>query len=251
MTYRYVIRPPSILTTPRELSAVLGAMGTRHASRKKFQWSNEGGDFFLSYPDPSLVVDSVGGGSYSQVSAFYRKHKMGQRASIIASGIRTPSSYASNRWVVRPLRHMGGRDFSLIESDEQPVVNTQTHYVSPFFDKKWEYRLVFVKGRHCLTLYKRVDPGTPSNVPWNHACGSVFVTTDDWNACRLRHTTVLEDLGRCPIIAAAHLVAVDVMLRKEPRGDWQYAVCEYNFAPALSIPENLEKVKEYAYSRPE
>lgn len=232
---RFVIRPKSILTTPRALAEKLGARGTR---TDRADWSR---DFFLSYPENVANADET----YRLLRRFASKTKKGQRDAIRQTGVHVPECYESDRCVVRPLRHMAGAGFQIVPRTELQF-NPATHYASPFFPKKWEYRLIFVKGRHTLTLFKRVDPGTPSDVPWNHACGSTFVTTDNWENCRLRHTEVLTHLLACPIIQAAHLVAVDVMLNKTPGGSWNYAVCEYNFCPSLSIEGNLEKVIENA-----
>jgi len=229
---RYVVRPKGILTTPRLLAEKLDAR-TRSAGQVCWQ-----SDFFLYYPEPSVVRNADE--AYHKVFNFARKTKKGQRDAIRETGVLVPDCYESDRCVVRPLRHRSGSDFRIVPAGT--AHNTTTEYVSPFFSKQWEYRLIFSKGTHLLTLFKRVDPGTPSDVPWNHACGSTFVTTDNWNACRLRHTSVLGDLQGCPIINTAHLVAVDVMLRKQPLGAWEYAVCEYNFCPSLSIESNLEKV---------
>ena len=232
---RYVVRPKGILTTPRLLAEKLDAR-TRSAGQVCWQ-----SDFFLYYPEPSVVRNADE--AYHKVFNFARKTKKGQRDAIRETGVLVPDCYESDRCVVRPLRHRSGSDFRIVPAGT--AHNTTTEYVSPFFSKQWEYRLIFSKGTHLLTLFKRVDPGTPSDVPWNHACGSTFVTTNNWNACRLRHTSVLGDLQGCPIINTAHLVAVDVMLRKQPLGAWEYAVCEYNFCPSLSIERNLEKVVDH------
>lgn len=232
---RYVVRPKGILTTPRLLAEKLDA---RTRSAGQFCWQS---DFFLYYPEPSVVRNADE--AYHKVFNFARKTKKGQRDAIRETGVLVPDCYESDRCVVRPLRHRSGSDFRIVPAGT--AHNTTTEYVSPFFSKQWEYRLIFSKGTHLLTLFKRVDPGTPSDVPWNHACGSTFVTIDNWNACRLRHTSVLGDLQGCPIINTAHLVAVDVMLRKQPGGAWEYAVCEYNFCPSLSIERNLEKVVDH------
>jgi hypothetical protein len=239
---RFVIRPDGMMTTPKAIAIGLGAK-TRAASWFRTQprghrytpdWNR---DFFMAYV-PGVGVPE-------ELLHFYTRHKGGQRALIRASGVKVPDDYPADVWVRRPIRHSCGVGFEVIRG-EHPEYNPNTHYISPLFPKQWEYRLVYVRGVHTVTLYKRVNEDTPPDVPWNHTHGATFVTTEDWNTCRLRHTSVLADLANNPITNNAHLVAVDVMLRNRRGGIWEYAVAEFNFCPSLSIETNLQKVIENA-----
>jgi hypothetical protein len=102
--------------------------------------------------------------------------------------------------------------------------------------------VIFVFGTPLITLLKRVPEDTPNTVPWNHSNGSTFVTVNNEENNRLRHTDVVGQLLGLPIIQDSHIVAADIMLGEE-RGD--YRVCELNFAPALTIQSNIARVVEH------
>lgn len=229
----YIIRPRGILTTPRLLVSALGAHGTKRVHGRYIpEW---GTDFFLAYPRFARNGDD----SYHHLHEVYSMNKFQQRQYMIAAGVRTPESYESNKCVVRPLRHSKGIDFTVVETGA--TVNSNSHYIAPLFPKIREFRAVFVKGRLCFTLLKQVPEGTPSDVPWNHAVNSRFVTitreVNDW----LTRTSFYQDAERLPITTTADLVAFDVMMDAEGN----YAVAEFNFCPGITIPGNLEKVKHH------
>lgn len=240
---RYVVRPNGILTTPRMLAQRMGA--TVKSKNARGTIFNPDIDFFMSYPSED-VVDTGGGTWYRSLYYFASLTKFLQMRELKRGGIRTPLDYPSQSSVVRPLRHSGGADFTVLTPGSS--FNPLTHYAVPFFPKEYEYRMLYVMGTLVATLAKIVPPGTPNNTPWNHTNGSSFQQVE-WDRCRLRFTTVREDLGAFHVVQNAHIIGVDVMIKRPEGSDsrgWEYAVCEFNFCPGLSIDSVIEKVIEYA-----
>jgi len=257
---RYVIRPPSIFTTPKLIKQTLGAKRTvTHGnSFRPIDWHR---DFFLHYDGDPLNADNT----YRKLSNFGRATKAEQRSCLQQSGIPTPTTFTSIGTLVsylesqdrrieevayyplvrRPLRHSQGVGYSIIYDpfDWDP----SKEYVSELYPKTHEYRIVFSFGTPIITLYKRVPEDVDRTGPWNHSCGSSFVTVNDPNLNRLRHTDAYDKLREFDIIKTAHLCAADILLAKKG----QYVVCELNFCPALTIPDNLERLKNHvvSYSR--
>lgn len=93
-------------------------------------------------------------------------------------------------------------------------------------------------GEVLFTLIKRNTSSLPINLPWNHTQGTYFTTVHTWSNNRLRRTSVFEDFAECAVLKNMHFGALDIMLD----ADYNYSVCEMNFAPALTIRNNLEKV---------
>lgn len=90
-------------------------------------------------------------------------------------------------------------------------------------------------------MVKRVPEDVDPDGPWNHACGSSFVTVTDPELNRLRHCDVVERLRTFPVVQNAHLVGADIMLAKK-KG--VYAVTELNFCPSVTIDTNLQRIKQ-------
>jgi len=100
-------------------------------------------------------------------------------------------------------------------------------------------------GEPIITLFKRVPEELPHNIAWNHTQGSFFTTVNDWNNNRLRHTSFFDDLSSCDPLKSIHWGALDVMMTR----DNDYAVCELNFSPAMTIQSNLQKVRDHVLPR--
>lgn len=240
-----IVRPKGILSTPKRLRDLAREVGhdcklsrvdTVQPSRLDFQR-----DFFLAYPsDPNDHIRHKPP-DYEAIRSFYVSTKQAQRGLLEASGIKTPEAYRysghsrSGLYVVRPLRHSGGRNYRV--TDNPLDFRSGTEYISPLFPKTWEYRAIYYRGTLVLTLLKRVPEDLDSTLPWNHSNGSSFVTVRNFENNRLRHCSVLDDLQNSPV-KNAHLVAYDILLSR----DYEYCVCEANFCPSLTIPDNLEKV---------
>lgn len=246
MTIRYIIRPPSIRTTPRKLKEILGAERTVNPRTTRrlgeLDWVH---DLFLYYPRlPNEVTE------YTTVREFMCNNKYEQRQYLHTYGVKTPDDYESELCVVRPLRHRGGESFRIIENRDHSW-NLMTEYISYLFPKVREYRIIFCKSVPLVTLSKVFpdrDTGSllsssstpPCDVPWNHACGSRFITVQ-YERSYLRHSSVLQDLLNVPVVQHAHIVAADIMLN----ADHEYAVCELNFCPAITIESNLQTIKDH------
>ena len=235
MSVSLVLRPRHILTSPRLLADALGAKLRTHEWARRNERSVE-----AHRGRSGLFTYGVGEYSPESVQEFGRLRKLDQRRSIASYGVSVPETYSggNTRWVVRPHRHSQGVGFRVTEDPDD--FNPQSEYISPLFPKQYEYRLIFIKGAHLITLVKVVNDGTPADIAWNHGV-SRFSTIHDYGTCRLRHTNCLGDLAAHPVVQEAHILGVDVMLD----ADRNYAVCEFNLAPALTIENNLNKVVEY------
>ena len=244
MTIRYIVRPPTILTTPRKLREVLNAQRTVNprVSRRSLSFVD---DLFLYYPDLPHEVNE-----YQVIRGFFVKNKHAQQTHLLTSGVKTPETYEPHEgnYVVRPYRHSGGHDFRVVFSDDW---DSNTHYGVPLFPKVKEYRVIFVRGRPLITLRKvflnRTDSVLLSSsvpdasLPWNHSQGASFNTiAGGHEASSLRHSNAVLDLLNVPVVQHAHIIAADIMLNRSN----EYAVCELNFCPALTIESNLQTIKE-------
>lgn len=193
-------------------------------------------DFFLAYP--SLLCPSW---EYAQVQEFYNSNKYQQRSLLHDEDVPVPKTigihgeHFDGPYVCRPLRHRGGHHFHV--TDEYSL--SPEIYISALFPKKHEYRVIYCKGHKVATLYKRVPEGIGVDQPWNHTNGSYFVSVNQEDNDRLRHTNCYEKLSACSYIQHADLVAADILLDRERN----YVVCELNFAPAITIPQTLESIR--------
>jgi hypothetical protein len=261
---RNIVRPRGIRTTPNLLKETLGASRLRsypRASGKSipsgfYDWSS---DLFLVYPPPGLVANSTE--EYHALHQFFSSNKPTQRGLLEqlsiptipcitrtdeAESLRARKFTEEETYIVRPLRHSGGRDYKVTINPGD--FENHKEYCSVFFPKKREFRVIFLKGVPIITLRKRVPDGVDSRAPWNHATGSVFVTVEREENNHLLKTSCLDDLVKCSIIQTAHLVGVDILLDK---GSKNYVVVELNSAPALTLEHNLEKVKQIVSGIPE
>jgi hypothetical protein len=143
-------------------------------------------------------------------------------------------------YVVRPLRHSQGIGYRLTRDPLD--FEEGKEYISRLYPKAHEYRVIFVYGTPLITLLKRVPDDIDRDGPWNHATGSSFVTVTDPTKNRLRHFDVVDKLRAFDVVQTAHLVGADIMLGPDKSG---YAVTELNFCPSITIPSNLERIKQH------
>jgi hypothetical protein len=258
LTVRYVIRPPSMKTTPLRLKELFSAQGMyRWPSRRVLPRYTE--DFILSYHSPELWEDFHALNREEQsrlrdIERLYRSSKSTQR-STLSSTFPTPKTFTvstipreqpptspSGRWVVRPLRHHAGLHFRITED---PYDFTPEEYISEFYPKNREYRVILVKGHPVATLYKSTPPGTANDIPWNHSV-STFKTVRTFSNSFLSTTDFLSHLSACDFLKYVHLCALDILCdtRNHTR---PYVLCEINFAPALSIENTLNGVRDAFY----
>jgi len=246
---RFVIRPPSISTTPRLLAQLLRCRTRRYPSRLTFR-ANYATDLFLTYPPPEVTDNQPD--VYPTVAAFFATNKFHQRIFLRANGVPTPEGYGSRyeaayarsgTWIVRPLRHSGGRNYQI--TDDPTQFHEGHQYVSRVFPKDAEYRLIFVFGDPLLLLKKLNPNNIPADQPWNHAQGCSFSTLSTPETARIFRVGLAARLAAVPIIKFAHIAAIDILWsnREGP------SVCEINACPGLSIPANLEKVANHVSHR--
>jgi hypothetical protein len=192
----------------------------------------------MSYPEGTVNVDEA----YRNIKAFSQTTKGSQRRYLHSHGIKTPDDYppSEGRYVVRPSRHHSGLGWR-VTNDANDV--RPGEYISPLFPKRHEYRIIYSRGTHVCTLKKAVPSGVGIDQPWNHANGSSFVTVNHEENNRLRHTTVYADLEQLDIIRHSDLTGVDILYGKQ-EGSPSYAALEVNFCPAMTIPANLQKLKD-------
>lgn len=200
---------------------------------------------------------------YRLCSQFSRGSKPVQRLDLTREGLSCPptatdhydaqrlayyardSGYPSRSFIVRPLRHRAGQGWRLTENPTDFIEGEE--YIQSVYPKNHEYRVIAIRGVPIITLLKRVPSETPRTLPWNHSCGSTFVTVTDPSNDRLRHTDVYDRIRSSNLFRHLDLIGLDVMYR---RGN-EYAVSEVNLCPALQITSNLEKVVRYVHSLPQ
>lgn len=246
---RYVVRPSGILSTPTRLKDALSAHSVvKYSDNKRFKPLV---DFFLAYP-PEGRIEPAPGLEYSTLRHFFLSNKYEQRRAIHAAGLSVPETIGINleatvpeplqtsisreAFVIRPMRHMGGNGWRL-DTEYDP----RQEYASRLFPKEREYRVIYCRGKHVVTLSKRVPTGLGTDRPWNHTLGCRFNSLNDERTTKLYRNTDFYTHADCStVVRNADLVAVDVMMSADNR----YAVCEFNFAPSISIQRTLDKIKE-------
>ena len=235
---RFVVKPSKFRKTPLLLKRALGA-------QKLVSWPGRyqppldyAQDLFLAFPQCGRYHNPIANvpESYSFISAFYTLTKHAQRGVLIQHGLKTPEAYASSHFIVRPLHHFGGHDYRITEDETDYDPNTQ--YISPAFSKWREYRVIFVKGSPLVVLRKKPGPELGPFDAWNHANGSFFQTVINHSESPLFRTSFFEDAARFCVSRDTHLVACDVFIDR----DLNYAVTEFNFSPAITIPSNIEVI---------
>lgn len=235
---RFVVKPSKFRKTPLLLKRALGAQKLVSIPGRYQPALDYTRDLFLAfpqrgrYPNPITNVPE----SYDLLSAFYTLSKHAQRGVLLQYGLKTPEAYPSTHFIVRPLRHFGGHDYRITKDPSDYDSNTQ--YISPAFKKWREYRVLFVRGTPLVVLRKKPGPESGPFDAWNHASGSFFQTVHDRSESPLSRTSFFEDAERCCVSRDTHLVAADVFISE----DFAYAVSEFNFSPALSIPANIEVI---------
>lgn len=250
MSLRYVVRPTSIVTTPRRISTELGATSTMKVNARRTHF-DANRDLMLAIPERCPL--NMPAEKHRNLREFYTRDKRGQRRLLREEGIKTPDDYEAhdNRYVIRPTRHMGGLDYNVQTGDEC----SSGYYASPLFLKTREYRVIYMRGRRVATYLKKLPEDFTSSdnyseAPWNHdTAGATFMTINREVNDKLRNTsfyTDTADLLSCQNAIGldyAGVLAVDVMYRDN---DQQYAVCEVNFAPGLSIESTFDTMREYS-----
>lgn len=241
---RFVVKPSKFRKTPLLLKRALEAQKLV-SSPGRFQPALDyTQDLFLAFPQRGRYPNPITNvpDSYDFISAFYTLSKHAQRGVLLQHGLKTPEGFASSHFIVRPLRHFGGHDYRITTDPND--YNPDTQYISPAVEKWREYRVIFVKGSPLLILRKKPGPDSGPFDAWNHASGSFFQTVNDHSICRLSQTSFFTDAVSFCVLRDTHLVAADVLIDR----NFNYAVTEVNFSPAISIEANIEVISN-AFAR--
>lgn len=252
----FVVRPRSILGTPRSINRALRRVDIRWKLRyypspvKPNRMFDYRRDFMMFPARPEHVLNAPA--EYSSVFAFSQLNKYGQRRYLnefvpTPQAATTPAAAAAlagDKFVVRPLRHSGGLGYRV--TSDRSDFNPGAEYISELFPKRREYRVIFVFGQPILYLRKKQHEGVDETQPWG-AANSSFQTILDVPGSRLAGTDCVPRLSNIPVVRAAHIVAADVLFNH--KHDPVYSVLELNFCPGIDIENNLQKIVEVIRSR--
>lgn len=240
---RSVLRPQGHATTPVLLANDAGGKKARVNGVNGFT-GDFNQDFFMMYPDPASVQ---GGNSeaYQFLYQFFSKNKGQQRILLSDLGIPTPKTYlepsaGTNRFVKRPLRHQGSQGYSVVTGGMPSFVEGE-EYLSEFFPKEREYRIVYVYGSPVLAIRKKPKEGVTKEMPW----GNTNATWQKINLeeCLLKtQTDCITKLNNCPVLRHAHIVAVDILYNSSCNP--KYSVLEFNTCPDLQVNSYRQIVAE-------
>jgi len=244
---RYCLRPGRFLTTPKRLAEGTGCEKIfRYPARRgrELPLFNTDKDLILAWPNVGMFEDACE--LTAKAVEFYNMNKKEQRAYICDKfGWYTPENWVhvAEKCVVRPKRHFGGQDFTVIPKSNAGLIDESTHYASPLFERTHEYRVILVRGAPvCILTKKAPDDRTPSQEePWNHANGFRFVTCNPGESLLERNTSMLCEQTN-PLIGFFHIIGVDVLYNKYTH---RWAVTEINFAPGITVENNLDKICSY------
>lgn len=241
MQPRHIIRPRTILTTPKVLAERMNCRTRRvnPVTRRKYSYFR---DFLLTYPPLELMdEETYAYEPYRNLRSYASSDKRTQRR-LLNLPCPKECEYEGNQplhplgYIVRPFRHSGGSNYRWSQTLED--FNPEAEYASEVFPKSHEYRVITVFGKIILVLRKRPPENALPHTAWNHQQGSSFQTVEA-SRCNLTHTSCLDDISNNRVIQLSHLTGIDVLLARDP---WRYVICEVNFCPSLSIESNLTEV---------
>lgn len=214
------------------------------SSLPDIQW---GRDLFLYYPPSNYVryADEY----YNRIWSFTSLSK-GQQREVLGKYVSTPNTREGNgKFVVRPYRHWGGKNFLVVEESEIDNALTKLGggYVSPQIDFRKEFRVLFYNGEFLSLLLKKVPDNHAG--PVNHENGATFLTVNRRvyeegpkqglpRNDNLLTTRFYEDITKFLEDYPMQLVGIDVAYIAEG----EYAVFEVNVCPGIGIDGTLESL---------
>lgn len=253
MTVRYIVRPSGFMSTPKRIRRTVGAQGIRKhtANNVLFDYNQ---DLFLGYPHPMKLNRWTRPDYYSDLYNYFIGTKYQQRETLHNAGVKVPQTIgidispyqlsADAQLVLRPFRHTQGQDYTVTDINTLSMGDLRNHYASLIFPKRWEYRCVYMGGELLFTLFKKNQRQVEYTRPWNLSNGFFFMTVHQLENNRVRHTSFFDDVQQWDLLDKYHLIAFDIMIDEH----FNYAVCETNFCPALTINNNLERIRDYVQS---
>lgn len=215
---------------------------------------------FLFYPEVRYVRNPFHG--YARCRRYFWYHKRGQRK-VLDDYFNIPNKAENSNppYIVRPIRHFGGRGFYVAEDDEElreaeRSIEGRSYAVS-VFRRTREFRAFFVKGGHTTTMLKSLDGygyADAENMPdpeddelqlqpWNRDQmeDTRYLTITREVNDKLRTNTEFYDhaqefFDKHPF----DLLAVDAAYNDHTD---EYVVFETNFAPQCTIQATLEPMR--------
>lgn len=253
----YVVRPASILNTPRNLADAFKAKLLKYRNGSLVPQITPTWDstLLLVYP-PAECLDAAPD-FYPELRDFFAADKCGQRRRLGKLGIPVPptfrwkndaaaygAAHPGAKYVVRPMRTVRGQGYDV--RTDPTNFEEKVQFCSRLFPKTREYRVIFVFGTALLTIEKRVPPTLSWKDPWNHDNGATFVTIS--GNCSLHQSDFYGRLEGCSIIRHADIVAADVLWTDDQNAAVEfnspYLITEFNVCPGLG-PDNRAKVVEF------
>lgn len=184
--------------------------------------------------------------------------------------------FDTNLTLVRPIRHKQGVHYDVYENLDEKGENLafakirketgKAAYVAQIFRKTDEFRVIYSYGERLCVLKKQPvalceealnkDDRAKYYMPWNHTQGSEFQTVNNVKNDLLRFTSFYSKAS--PFLEkwcleSVPLLAFDVLVKRDssPGKVVKYAVSEVNFAPSLTIPQNLSLFKDRVLTKAE
>jgi hypothetical protein len=259
---RFVVRPRKVGRTPRRLRDTLGYLRSfKYPNRKetpKFSWVK---DLLIAVPREGDMDETTLPPSYPLLRMFYTMNKLQQRVILSQEGVPTPLDFTAGatKYVSRPLRHARGSGFEVVDfPDEAGDLRTlsfdqikeynqenQSRYLSPLFHRTHEYRIILHKGIVVATMLKRCDGQRVQESAWNaDETETRYTTVRNPFFNDTATTEIYTKLSECEMLSCGHLLGIDVLLdydHTNPEAS-TYAVCEVNFAPSITICENIQEL---------
>jgi hypothetical protein len=220
---------------------------------------------FLHYPEVTDVRNPWHG--YANCRRYFWYHKRGQR-NVLEDYFDIPARAQNSEppYVVRPLRHFGGRDFYVAETEDQLRAARQEisggTYAVEMVRRTREFRAFFVGGEHSTTMLKSLDDygyAEAENMPplddddlqaqpWNRdQMGTRYLTVTRSVNDKLGDTSFYDDARRFFDDYPFDLLAIDAAYNDN---DNTYTVFETNFAPQCTIESSLEPMMENLLTLP-
>lgn len=247
MSITRIIRPPSILSTPKRLADAISSLQSIHCQILRYpNRYNPISDLRLFYSETRNIPDSD-----RSVYSFFMGNKAYQRKKIQAEGLptvpcaTTQEEYEqlespTEQYLFRPLRHRGGSGYTISSRTGTPFPDFSRQYVQPVLQKKREFRIIYAFGQPILYLRKSIPDGFSPLQPWNHLQGSSFITINNFDNF-FPGISFVQRLRDSELLSKIDLVGIDVI---QDYNNNSY-ILEFNSCPSLSIEENVNKVAEY------
>lgn len=243
----------------RRLAEALSGYEALTAERFREQTYDARETAFLYYPPTKHVRNPWPG--YAACRRYFWYHKRGQR-NVIGQYFNIPRSADEGEppYIVRPLRHFGGRKFFVADSEEERRAAEREidggSYAMELIRRTREFRAFFVGGDHTTTMLKSLEeygyaeaeniPPTDDDElqrqPWNRdQMGTRYLTITREVNDKLTGTSFYDDAEDFMSDYPFDVLAIDVAYNDN---DDSYSVFETNFAPQCTVESTLNPMVE-------